>query len=63
MLNFFKWFNENKNKLHPFELATLVHAKLTWIHPIEDGKITAYNYIGTYQLNDGELVFHVFEEN
>lgn len=37
MLNFFKWFNENKNKLHPFELATLVHAKLTWIHPFEDG--------------------------
>ena len=37
MLNFFKWYSANKNKLHPFELATLIHAKLTWIHPFEDG--------------------------
>ncbi|MBI3051237.1 Fic family protein [Candidatus Woesearchaeota archaeon] len=37
MLNFLKWHGANKNKLHPFELATLVHAKLTWIHPFEDG--------------------------
>jgi Fic family protein len=37
MLNFFKWYSANKNKLHPFELATMIHAKLTWIHPFEDG--------------------------
>lgn len=37
MLNFFKWHSANKNKLHPFELAALVHAKLAWIHPFEDG--------------------------
>ena len=37
LLNFFKWYSTNKNKLHPFELATLIHAKLTWIHPFEDG--------------------------
>ena len=37
MLNFFKWYSANKNKLHPFELAALIHAKLTWIHPFEDG--------------------------
>lgn len=37
LLNFFKWYSANKNKLHPFELASLVHAKLTWIHPFEDG--------------------------
>lgn len=37
MLNFYKWYSANKNKLHPFELAALVHAKLTWIHPFEDG--------------------------
>jgi len=37
LLNFFKWYSANKNKLHPFELAALVHAKLTWIHPFEDG--------------------------
>jgi len=37
LLNFFKWYSANKNKLHPFELAALSHAKLTWIHPFEDG--------------------------
>lgn len=37
MLNLFKWYSANKNKLHPFELAALIHAKLTWIHPFEDG--------------------------
>ena len=37
LLNLFKWYNSNKHKLHPFELAALIHAKLTWIHPFEDG--------------------------
>src|SRR3989338_7735828 len=37
LLNFFKWYSANKTKLHPFELAALIHAKLTWIHPFEDG--------------------------
>src|SRR3989344_3978533 len=37
LLNFLKWHSANKNKLHPFELAGLIHAKLTWIHPFEDG--------------------------
>ena len=37
MLNFFKWYSANKNKVHPFELAALIHAKLAWIHPFEDG--------------------------
>jgi len=37
MSNFFKWYNSNKNKIHPFELAALVHAKMAWIHPFEDG--------------------------
>ena len=35
--NFIKWHKANKNALHPFELATLTHAKLAWIHPFEDG--------------------------
>ncbi len=37
MLNLFKWHSANKDRLHPFELAALIHAKLTWIHPFEDG--------------------------
>lgn len=35
--NLFKWYSTNKNKFHPFELASLIHAKITWIHPFEDG--------------------------
>jgi len=37
LLNLYKWYDANKNKRHPFELATLVHAKIAWIHPFEDG--------------------------
>ena len=37
LLNLYKWYSSSKNKLHPFELATLVHAKIAWIHPFEDG--------------------------
>ena len=37
LLNLYKWYSAYKNKLHPFELATLLHYRLTWIHPFEDG--------------------------
>ena len=37
LLNLYKWYGSNKTKLHPFELAAIVHARLAWIHPFEDG--------------------------
>lgn len=37
LLNLYKWYSANKNKLHPFELAVMIHAKIAWIHPFEDG--------------------------
>ncbi|HLC55373.1 MAG TPA: Fic family protein [Candidatus Nanoarchaeia archaeon] len=37
LLNMYKWYSANKNRLHPFELAAMIHAKLTWVHPFEDG--------------------------
>lgn len=37
LLNLYKWYSKNKNKLHAFELAAIVHAKTVWIHPFEDG--------------------------
>ncbi|MFA5887361.1 MAG: Fic family protein [Candidatus Nanoarchaeia archaeon] len=37
VLNLLKWYSTNKGKLHPFELAAIMHAKLAWIHPFEDG--------------------------
>jgi Fic family protein len=34
---FFKWYIKNKNKLHPVELAALIHLKFVTIHPFTDG--------------------------
>ncbi len=34
---FFKWYNANKKKLNPVELAALVHLKFVTIHPFGDG--------------------------
>ncbi|MEW6592542.1 MAG: Fic family protein [Candidatus Hadarchaeota archaeon] len=34
---FFIWYVRNKTKLHPVELAALVHLKLVTIHPFGDG--------------------------
>ncbi|SMB79967.1 Fic/DOC family protein [Desulfonispora thiosulfatigenes DSM 11270] len=31
------WYNENKVKLHPIELAAMFHHKYTYIHPFIDG--------------------------
>ncbi len=37
MLDLTTWFKNNKNKLHPVELAAVVHYKLVAIHPFFDG--------------------------
>jgi len=34
---FFQWYINNKNKVHPVELAALVHLKFVTIHPFTDG--------------------------
>jgi Fic family protein len=34
---FFDWYNKEKKKLHPVELAALVHLKFVTIHPFFDG--------------------------
>lgn len=34
---FFDWYNKQKKKLHPVELAALVHLKFVTIHPFIDG--------------------------
>ena len=31
------WYNENKKKLHPFVLATIIHNQFVYIHPFNDG--------------------------
>ncbi|MBD3361479.1 hypothetical protein GF358_01675 [Candidatus Woesearchaeota archaeon] len=35
--DFFKWYHKEKNKLHPVELAALIHLKFVSIHPFTDG--------------------------
>lgn len=34
---FFIWYNNNKNKLHPINLAATTHLKFVTIHPFADG--------------------------
>jgi len=34
---FFDWYNHNKNKINPVELAALVHLKFVTLHPFSDG--------------------------
>ncbi len=37
LTEFFKWYNKNKNKQHPVEIAALAHLKFVTIHPFGDG--------------------------
>ena len=37
LMEFFKWYDKNKDKIHPVQLAALVHLKLVTIHPFADG--------------------------
>lgn len=37
LIEFFGWYKKNKDKIHPVELAALVHLKLVTIHPFGDG--------------------------
>lgn len=37
MSEFFSWYERNRIKLHPVELAALCHLKLVTIHPFSDG--------------------------
>lgn len=37
MNDLIKWYKNNKSKMHPFELAVLLHTKFVTIHPFADG--------------------------
>ena len=37
LTNFFKWYKSENRKLHPLELASLIHLKLISIQPFPDG--------------------------
>jgi Fic family protein len=37
LMEFFKWYSEKKNKIHPVQLAASIHLKFVTIHPFSDG--------------------------
>ncbi len=37
MSEIISWFKKNQNKMHPIELASIMHHKLVSIHPFDDG--------------------------
>ncbi|MEA3329918.1 MAG: Fic family protein [Nanoarchaeota archaeon] len=37
LYDFIDWYNKNKKKIHPVELAALVHLKFVTLHPFSDG--------------------------
>ena len=48
---FFEWYNKNKNKIHPVELAARVHYKFVKIHPFGDGNGRIGRLIMNFILN------------
>lgn len=48
---FFKWYNQNKNKLHPVHLAALAHLRFVSIHLFGDGNGRISRLLMNYVLN------------
>ena len=48
---FFKWYHNNKEKIHPVELAGLAHLKFVTIHPFTDGNGRISRLIMNFVLN------------
>ena len=51
LTEFFKWYNKNKNKLHPLELAAISHLKFVTIHPFGDGNGRISRLVMNFILN------------
>lgn len=51
LTEFFKWYNKNKDRLHPVELAALTHLKFVTIHPFSDGNGRISRLIMNFVLN------------
>ena len=52
---FFDWYAKNKNKIHPVELAALVHLKFVTIHPFGDGNGRISRLIMNFILKDNKF--------
>ncbi|MGI0079421.1 MAG: Fic family protein [Nitrososphaerales archaeon] len=51
---FFSWYNGNKGRVHPVELAALVHLKFVTIHPFSDGNGRVGRLVTNFVLNKRE---------
>ncbi len=51
LTEFFQWYNKNKNKLYPIELAAIAHLKFVTIHPFGDGNGRVSRLIMNFILN------------
>lgn len=51
LTEFFRWYNKNKNILHPVELAALAHLKFVTIHPFGDGNGRITRLVMNFILN------------
>ncbi|VVB86207.1 Fic/DOC family protein [uncultured archaeon] len=51
LMDFLKWYRKNKDKMHPVELAALVHLKLVTIHPFTDGNGRISRLLMNFVLN------------
>jgi len=49
---FFDWYNQNKKKIHPVQLAALAHIKFVSIHPFGDGNGRITRLLMNYVLNN-----------
>lgn len=61
MKDFFEWYNENKNKEHPVELAAIAHYKFVKIHPFGDGNGRIARLIANFILNKHRFPLIVVE--
>jgi Fic family protein len=51
LTEFFQWYNANKNKIHPVELAAIAHLKFVTIHPFGDGNGRVSRLLMNFILN------------
>ena len=52
---FFNWYNKEKKKSHPVELAALVHLKFVTIHPFSDGNGRISRLMMNFILKDSDF--------
>ncbi len=51
LTEFFQWYKRNQNKIHPVELAALIHLNLVTIHPFGDGNGRVARLVMNFILN------------